>query len=239
MGDHQTTVDGSDSYSRDAKGAYLGDGPKGEPAPPFVQALLDAGAARRVTLTWTQRTTTSTGRIPHLQDLGAPTSQGSGAPAFVTRQATLQGDAFLVTGEDRTLFVASTNRYDMAPRPPAIADQDAGAIGQPTSSQPSPPPGLWSAAKLCVTEAPDRVLEYSDVRLGTDGVRYASAAILFHPERMPAWASDFRITGATQNVFVPDDIRFVTFRNDGDGWRPVPYPDVFFMLGKTHVVDAE
>ena len=233
FGDHRTFTDGGPGYARNTKGAYLGDGPQGEPAPPFVQALLDAGAARRVTLTWVERTTTPTGTIPHLQDTGVP----GGAPAndkplFVTRQTRTEGDAFLVTGEDRALFPANTNRYVLSPWPPAIG---GGAPDQAEGGPPSPPPGVWSTAKVCIVEAPDRVLEYGDVELRRDGVKYVSAAILFHPERLPAWASDFRVAGATGAVFVPDDVRFVTFRDDGDGWRPTPYPEPFFMRGKTHI----
>ena len=234
FGDHKTFTDGGASYARDTRGAYLGDGPKGEPAPPFVQALLDDGAAKRVTLTWVERTTTPTGAIPQLQDTGVAGTPGNVRPAFVTREATLEGEAFLVTGEDRALFPRDTNRYGQSPSPPAIGGGTPdGAAGDP----PSPPPGVWSTAKVCVVEVPDRVLEYGDVQLRPDGVRYVSAAILFHPVRLPAWASDFRVAGATGNVFVPDDVRFVTFRDDGDGWRPTPYPEPYFMRGKTHIAD--
>ena len=87
FGDHQTFTDGGSGYRRDTKGAYFGDGPKGEPAPPFVQALLDAGAAKRVTLTWVERTTTPTGTIPHLLDTGVPGSPSNDKPLFVTRES--------------------------------------------------------------------------------------------------------------------------------------------------------
>ena len=236
FGDHQEFIDGGTGYARDTKGAYLGDGPKGGPAPPFVQALLDAGAARLVTLTWVERTTTPTGAIPQLQDTGVAGAPSNDKPAFVARDTKLDGDAFLVTGEDRALFPANTNRYVQSPSPPGIgggARQDEAAGGPP-----SPPPGVWSTAKVCVLEVPDRVLEYGDVQVRQDGVSYVSAAILFHPVRLPAWASDFRVAGATSNVFVPDDVRFVTFRDDGDGWRPTPYPEPYFMRGKTHIADG-
>ena len=88
-------------------------------------------------------------------------------------------------------------------------------------------------------EEPDRVLEYGDVEVRENGVKYVSAAILFHPARLPAWASDYRVALTTRNVFVPDDVRFVTFRDDGDGWRPTPFPEPFFMRRKTHIVDVE
>ena len=236
FGDHKTFTDGGTGYARDTKGAYLGDGPKGATAPPFVQALLDAGAASRVTLTWVERTTTPTGAIPQLKDTGVAGAPSNDKPAFVTRDTKLDGDAFLVTEEDRALFSANTNRYVQSPLPPAIGggetpDQGAG-------DRPSPPLGVWSTAKVCVLEVPDRVLEYGDVQVRQDGVRYVSAAILFHPMRLPAWASDFRVAGATSNVFVPDDVRFVTFRDDGDGWRPTPYPEPFFMRGRTHIADG-
>ena len=236
FGDHQTFTDGGAGYARDTKGAYLGDGPKGEPAPPFVQALLDAGAATRVTLTWVERTTTPTGAIPQLQDTGVAGAPGNDKPAFVTREATMEGAAFLVTGEDRELFPANTNSYVQSPSPPTIGG--GGTREEAAGGPPSPPPGVWSTAKVCVVEAPDRVLEYGDVQVRQDGVRYVSAAILFHPVRLPAWASDFRVAGATSNVFVPDDVRFVTFRDDGDGWRPTPYPEPYFMRGKTHIADG-
>ena len=75
---------------------------------------------------------------------------------------------------------------------------------------------MWSTAKVRAVEVPDRVLEYGDVQVRQDGVRYVSAAILFHPERVPAWASDFRVAGAISDAFVPNDVRFVTFRDYGD-----------------------
>ncbi len=239
LGDHRIFTEGTAGYTRDAEGAYLGDGPKGEPPPLFVRALLDAGAARRVTMTWVERTTLPTGVVPHLQDTGAPDKSGDDRPAFVTRQATLVGDAYLVTGEDRALFPANTNRYVLSAWPPAIGDQVTDATGRPTGPLPSPPPGLWSAATVCMIEEPDRVLEYGDVEARENGVKYVSAAILFHPARLPAWASDYRVALTTRNVFVPDDVRFVTFRNDGDGWRPTPFPEPFFMRRRTHIVGAE
>ena len=239
LGDHRIFTDGTAGYDRDAVGAYLGDGPKGEPPPLFVQALLDAGAARRVTMTWVERTTLPTGVVPHLQDTGAPNNPGDDRPAFVTRQATLAGDAYLATGGDRALFPANTNRYVLSAWPPAIGDQATDATGRPTGPPPAPPPGLWSTATVCVTEEPDRVLEYGDIEVRENGVKYVSAAILFHPARLPTWASDYRVALTTRNVFVPDDVRFVTFRDDGDGWRPTPFPEPFFMRRKTHFVDAE
>ena len=236
FGDHRTFTDGGTGYARDTKGAYLGNGPKGEPVPPFVQALLDAGAARKVILTWVERTTTPTGAIPQLQDMGVAGAPSNDKPTFVTRDTKLVGDAFLVTGEDRALLPANTNRYVQSPSPPAI-----GGGGRPDDAAedpPSPPPGVWSTVKVCVLEVPDRILECGDVQVRQDGVRYVSAAILFHPVRLPAWASDFRVAGTMSNVFVPDDVRFVTFRDDGDGWRPTPYPEPFFMRGRTHIADG-
>ena len=224
LGDHRIFTDGTTGYHRDAVGAYLGDGPKGEPPPLFVQALLDAGAARRVTMTWIERTTLPTGVVPHLQDTGVPNKPGDDRPAFVTRQATLVGDAYLVTGGDRALFTANTNRYVPSAWPPAIGDQATDAAGRPASPPAAPPPGLWSTARVCVDEEPARVLEYGDVEVRENGVKYVSAAILFHPARLPAWASDYRVALTTRDVFVPDDVRFVTFRDDGDGWRPTPFP---------------
>ena len=238
LGDHRIFTDGTAGYTRDAEGAYLGDEPKGEPPPLFVQALLDARGAHRVTMTWVERATMPTDVIPHLQDTGVPNKPGEDRPAFVTRQATLVGDAYLVTGADRTLFPANTNRYVPSAWPPAIGDQVTDATGRPTGPLPSPPPGLWSTAMVCMIEEPDRVLEYGDVEARENGVKYVSAAILFHPTRLPAWASDYRVALTTRNVFVPDDVRFVTFRDDGDGWRPTPYPEPFFMRGRTHIADG-
>ena len=236
FGDHQTFTDGGTGYTRDTKGAYLGDAPKGSQPPLFVQALLDAGAAKRVTLTWVERTTTPTGAIPQLQDTGVTGRPGNDRPAFMTRDTKMEGDAFLVTGEDRELFQANTDRWVQSPLPPSIG---GGSQNQAAGEASSPPPSVWSTAKVCVVEAPDRVLEYGDVQVRQDGVRYVSAAILFHPVRLPAWASDFRVAGATSNVFVPNDVRFITFRDDGDGWRPTPYPEPFFMRGRTHIADRE
>ena len=94
-------------------------------------------------------------------------------------------------------------------------------------------------AHMCshyLIEVPERVLKYGDPQTRQSGFRVVSSAILFHPERLPAWASDFRVAATIGSVVVPDDVRFVTFRDDGNGWRPMPYPDPFFMRGKTHVV---
>ncbi len=70
FGDRQAAVRNSDAYSPSTEGAYLGDGPVGAPAPPFVQALIDAGAAARVRLTWVRRVRTPTLSVPSLQDTG-------------------------------------------------------------------------------------------------------------------------------------------------------------------------
>ena len=40
FGDHQIFTEGGSGYARDIVGVYLGDSPMGEPASPFVQALL-------------------------------------------------------------------------------------------------------------------------------------------------------------------------------------------------------
>ena len=239
LGDHRVFTDGTAGYTRDAVGAYLGDGPKGELPPLFVQALLDAGVAHRVTMTWVERTTMPTGVVPHLQDTRVPDKPGDDRPAFVTRQATLVGDAYLVIGEDSALFPANTNRYVPSAWPPAIGDQATDATGRPTGPPPSPPPGLWSTARVCIVEEPDRVLEYGDVERRENGVKYVSAAILFHPARLPAWAGDYRVALTARSVFVPNDVRFVTFRNDGDGWRPTPFPEPFFMRRKTHILGED
>jgi hypothetical protein len=82
-------------------------------------------------------------------------------------------------------------------------------------------------------EVPDRVFEYGDVEMRRSGLKYVSAAILFHPERLPAWASDFRVAATNRTVFVPDDVRFVTFRDDRDGWRPTPTPSSLCAAGRT------
>jgi hypothetical protein len=148
----------------------------------------------------------------------------------------MEGDAFLVTGEDRKLLPANTNRYVQSPGPPTIG---GGGMGQAAGDSLSPPSGVWSTAKVCVVEAPDHVLEYGDVQVRQDGVKNVSAAILVHPVRLPAWASDFRVVSGTSNVFVPEDVRFVTFRDDRDGWRPTPYPEAYLMQGRTHIVDGD
>ena len=71
-----------------------------------------------------------------------------------------------------------------------------------------------------------------------NGLRRITAAILFHPPRMPAWISDPRVIEAMPRHMHPNDVRFVTFRNDGDGWRPETYPFSTVTVGRIHLLEA-
>lgn len=233
FGDRQVAVRSSDAYSPRTEGAYLGDGPVGAPAPPFVQALIDAGAAARVRLTWVRHVRTPTPGAPSLQDTGTGRAMPAQnpPPAFRTQEESLDGDAFIVTGPDRDLF-SHDDANALAPSPPAVATGgDQGSA--------SPPRAVWGTGRICYGLVPDRVLEYGDPEGHGNGVSEVSAAVLFHPRKVPAWIADPRVTASLRPVMLPDDVRVVTFRNDGDGWRPTQYPTRPLFTGRTHITAVD
>ena len=233
LGDQRVSA-GSAAYAAATVGAYLGDGPASAPASPFAQALLDAGAAARLRVIWTQHTRLPALRTPQLQDLGTAASAGGTAPqsAFVERNATSEGDVYLVTGPDRELFAHDADF--LVPRPPPLASASADPASQGPGAG-SPPPGIWSPSHLCYALVPDRVLEYGDVLDHGNGVSEVTALILFRPDRMPTWVTDQRVIQTLQPPMKPLDVRGVVFRNDGDGWRAQP-SQAPVLPGKTHIL---
>ena len=72
--------DGSDPgriYTTASRGAYLGDGRPGVPAPPFAQALIDTGAVERLEVRWRERRIGFPAGVTVLRDNGGT----AGAPA--------------------------------------------------------------------------------------------------------------------------------------------------------------
>lgn len=213
-GRQRSVGDGAPSYSAATKGAYLGNGPASVPAPPLVQALLDAGAARRISLYRERHYRPRAMVVPQLQDLGTVHPSGPPAPSPpppVDQIIGYQADAYLVAGPDEELFKRDPTDL-MSPQPPYLAaapgDTDA------------PPPGVWRTNQVCYALIPDRVLEYADFETHDNGVSEVTAAVLFRPERVRAWISDPRVIDALRPNMKPLDVRVLAFRNDGDGWRP-------------------
>lgn len=224
------------AYSSRKRGAYLGDGLPGAPAPAFAQALIDAGAADRLAMGWRERRIGRSAALPILRDTGstpgAPAPTGL-PPAYVVEG---RGEAYVVTGPDSALFARDENNW-IAPVVPRLAPRGAGSDG--TSFQDAAPPrGIWSSTRLCYVLKPDRVLEYSDPVAKPNGLRQVTAAILFHPSLVPAWISSPGVIASMPRRMAPDEVRFVTFRNDGDGWRPVAYPFSEVTTGKLHIVES-
>ncbi len=212
-GSQLRTGDGVPPYSAATRGAYLGNGPADAPAPPFVQALLDAGAARRVPLYWERHYRPPAMVVPQLQDLGTarPGQPAPAPPPPVDQVIGFRADAYLVAGPDEDLFKRDPADL-MGPEPPNLAAGPAGTD--------APPVGVWRASQVCYALIPDRVLEYTDVDKHDNGVSEVTAAVLFRPERVPAWISDPRVIDALRPNMKPLDVRILAFRNDGDGWRP-------------------
>lgn len=239
IGEQWVTVSATADYSASTQGAYLGSGPADDAPPPFVQALLDAGAAVRVPLAWAQRTREMRAAMPPLRDTG---SAGAGGrrpgPAYDERRTVAKGEAYLVTGPDKALFERA--QQGMLPTsPPRIDGLTAPDDGGAAADRGAPPPGVWPAGRICYTLVPVRVLEHTDVQERANGISEVSAAVLFRTERMPAWASDPRVIGATRPTMLPWRVIPILFRNHGDGWRYAA-PSNFLAIGaKTHIVGSE
>ncbi len=226
---------GSGGYSASTIGAYLGDGPAGAPAPPFVQALIDAGAAQRVPLRWTQHVRVPTGYPPQLMDTGTvPSAAAPPRPAFEDRELRSGGNAYIVTGPGRDLFGHPRFPW-LAPIPPAVAGAAGTAAAGPGSNPGAPPPGLWGSDRICYEIVPDRVLEYGDVIRMGNGFAEVGAAVLFRPARLPAWMSDPRVIEILTPTLRPLDVRMLAFRYDGESWRWMPGA-VSRFVGSTHIV---
>lgn len=225
----------SEGYSASTVGAYLGDSPAGAPAPPFVQALLDAGAARRIPLTWTQQMRVPTGYPPQLTDTGTVSSAAPPPrPAYAGLDITFRGDAYIVGGEDKDLFAHVQNDF-LAPTPPAVTSAaEAESTAQEAASG-ARPRGVWGSSHVCYAIVPDRVLEYGEVVELGNGFKEVGAAVLFRPARVPGWVSDPRVIETLMPNMKPLDVRMLVFRFDGENWHWLP-GGVARFPGRTHIV---
>ena len=213
-------------FTADVRGAYLGGRAIGDPIPPFVQALLSAGAAERLRTTWVRHVQVPTMAVPRMRDLGT-TSQPPPPPLEEDRVVTGSTEQYVVMGPDAAFF-----RHDddlLSPVPPAATD----AEGLSPAGGPAPP-GVWRTGRVCYSLVADRVLEYGDPVSG-NGVSQVSALLAFRPERMPRWASDPMVAESLSSPIRPIEFRLLSFRDDGDGWRATPF--VFVALpARTHIV---
>ena len=86
---------------------------------------------------------------------------------------------------------------------------------------------------MCLTEVPNRVLEYGDIETRQNGLRFVTAAILFRAGEAPSWLADPRVIRSLYGRLLAQEVRIVGFRNDGDGWRPILVSDPnFFKKGR-------
>ena len=235
--DTAISVAPTESYGPATVGAYLGDDLPGQTPPAFVQALVDAGVAKAVALTWMGRDRRTVApkpassslppefrglmpqNLPPVQSMGAPEPTGT------------RGVAFLVTGPDQVLFARPEQAgSSLTPVPPNLAGK--------TFEQDARPAGVWGSDRLCWKLIPDRVLEYGDPVDHGNGLVDVTAAVLFHPERVPAWISDPRVIGAVRPPMPPQTVLWLDFRNAGDGWRYVR-PGSMIPPEKTHILEKE
>ena len=108
-------------FTADVRGAYLGGRAIGDPIPPFVQALLDAGAAERLHTIWVRHVQVPTMAVPRMRDLGT-TSQPPPPPLEEDRVVTGGTEQYVVMGPDAAFF-----RHDddlLSPVPPAATDAE-------------------------------------------------------------------------------------------------------------------
>ena len=211
------------------RGAYLGGRAIGDPIPPFVQALLDAGAAERLHTTWVRHVQVPTMVVPRMRDLGTA-SQPPPPPLEEDRVVSGGTEQYVVTGPDAVFFPHDDDL--LSPVPPAATD--AGGL---SPARGPAPPGVWRTGRVCYSLVADRVLEYGDPVSG-NGVSQVSALLAFRPERMPRWASDPRVAESLSQPIRPIEFRLLSFRDDGDGWRATPF--VFLALpARTHIVATD
>ena len=215
----------AEEYGISTRGAYLGAAGLGKAPFPLPEALLEAGAAKRYRLS-----------VPVRIQVPNPV-HGNGLPLWATQIELRATDVVVVDGPDAALFPAAPNSLLLG-RPPEVNGGLDGQ-GEPLGTAAVTPPGVWASDRLCLTAAPVRVLEYGDVETRQNGSRVVTAAILFRAERVPDWLADPRVMRSLYHPLLVQEVRFVGFRNDGDGWRPTPVPDLFFIEKKTHLVEGE
>lgn len=209
------TVAASGAYSMATRGAFLGLGLADGVAPPFAQALLDAGAAERVRLEWFERRILPFTGVPMLQDAGAGPGAPAPTPAPREERVPMRADAYMATGPDAARLAPDPNLFGPSlPQVETGGPPDAG--GFPAAAA---PPGVYTSSKFCYDLVPDRVLEYDEPTTNPNGRRHTIAAILFHPDRVPPWIADHRVIEAFQRWMRPDEVRMIGFSDYGDGRR--------------------
>ena len=220
----ENSLKDDEDYTASTQGAFLGVTAPAMVAPPFQQALLEAGAAKRYRLQVSQRA-----RVPN-------PLRGNGLPSFVPGVSTKVSDVVVVTGPDAALFPNLRNPFPLT-RVPAV-NGGSDDQGQPLGSAAVTPPGVWLGDRVCLTEVPNRVLEYGDIETRQNGLRFVTAAILFRAEGAPSWLADPRVVRSLYGRLLAQEVRIVGFRDDGDGWRPTLVSDPGFIEKKTHLVEG-
>ena len=227
-------IPGEDAYSIRTHGAYFGDGPPG-PAPPLVQALIDAGWVQALRFEYEQHRSARVGAPPAIQGARMLARTPEAAPGLEDQLLAVTGEAWVATGPEQELFMSEATAF--TPYPARIVP-----LGKPADRYTPPdaalPPGVRWATRLCLTLRPDRVLEWGDLATLANGVREVSAFVLFHPEPLPAWAMDWRTwpPNGVQRI-ERDIVRLVSFRDDGDGWLPQRLPRAGALHGTVNLVD--
>lgn len=225
-------------YNLGTVGTYFGGGPSGIQPGEFIQALMDAGVVKRVSVQIVthihQPSSTALSYIP-LQDTmggGPPTPP---AQQFVDRDEQNSVDLFIGTGHEAGWFAANpalrANLMGIAPpmtRVVPVRDISGNAVI---------PAGVVAPDGLCYPLRADRVLEYTDVRPVAYKAKEITVAILMKPKEMPQWVSDHRVfEGLADDPVLPEDVHFWTFRNTGDGWHRYVFADLSPMTGKGHYI---
>ncbi len=216
--------DGED-YGPSTRGAYLGAAGVGKAPFPLPEALLEAGAAKRYRL-----------GVPVRVQVPNPV-HGNGLPLWADQVQLRVTDVIVVDGPDAALFPAAPNSVFLG-RPPEV-NGGLNGQGEPLGTAAVTPPGVWASDRLCLTSAPVRILEYGDVETRQNGASFVTAAVLFRAERAPDWLADPRVMRSLYHPLMVQEVRFVGFRHDDDGWRPTLMADPFFIEKKTHLVDGE
>ncbi|WP_367159811.1 hypothetical protein ABUE34_12160 [Kozakia baliensis] len=193
-----------------------GVGPRGMEPTPFVQALMAAGAVRRVPVTWVVHTThpgTPTAAQLGLHDLddSSEPKPSEPPPANVEATTRFEGDLFLGSGPE------IVGHFEIPP-------DERGHIGAvsipPLLGTTSPPSGVTSASRYCYALAPQRVLEFGQLQTVETGHQRITVAVLMTPEQVPGWASDPRVLEVFAPQFIrPQQVFLATYDNFGDGWK--------------------
>jgi len=232
--DQQRLVLPVSGYDQGTIGAYFGGGSAGVGPTPFLQALMEAGVVRRVSATIVTRIhQPSAGGLAFvpLQDTMAGARPAPPAKQFDDSESRMNADLFVATGEGAAGFVADPVPHDgrIVPRIMPVRNEAGHAVS---------PTGIVVPAGLCYPLRAERVLEYTDVRTVGYKLREVTVAILMKPKAIPGWASDPRVFDALNDgPILPEDVRILTFRDAGDGWRLYGLTDMREMAGHGHYID--